>query len=445
MERVEKPVSAHESQWVQRKILLSRLLTRSGDQAWDFVVPVTLITLLPAQISLVAFIYLLSKLGSVLIQPWLASVIDTWKRINTAVLGTCLQLSSVLLVTVCVFVLSAKSGPSTAILSEPIYWPLLLGITLGSVVSNLGAGLMDIAVGNDWIPTVIPAWQLPRVNSRLKQLDLLTEVMSPVVAGLLLAVTLPSVPLAGFLFVAAWNVFSFVPELFLLRNVFFGSKELQQATTSVPNTGRMSLVEKISVGWKEFSLQPAALVMLAYAFLWLSALSPHGVLLTSFLKGGWALSETSLGIFRGLGAVFGLLATLLFPKVRKRFGLVRGTWLFIGFQAVVLVLSLPFFYFRTANGLVFLALVLVSRVGLYGFSLGETEIRQRSIPEGQRGKVNGVATALTSLATLILFAAGTLIASPQWFYLMVLFSVCAVCVGAAIYLRWSQKSLAQEV
>lgn len=408
--------------------------------------PVTLVILFPTQISLVAVIYLLSKLGTVFVSPWLFGVIDKWRRLHTAILGTTLQLTSVLLVTLCVVCLASQKEALAAQWNNPTPWALVTGIILGSVTANLGAGLMDTSVGNDWIPTLVPPQQLAAINSRLKQLDLLTEVLSPLAAGLLLAFRPQAMPLAGFLLVALWNFLSFAPELALLRSVFRTSVSLQSMTQDEGLArARQTLPKKLTLGWRDFRHQLAALAMLSYAFLWLSALSPHGVLLTAFLKSGWTFSETELGLFRGLGALFGLTATLAFPRVRARLGLVRGTRFFIVFQACVLLCSLPFFFFGVEFGWVFLALVLLSRIGLYGFSLGESEIRQRTIPEGQRGRVNGVASALTSLATIVLFGLGAVFSNPENFFAMVLVSVIAVCAGAALFVFWSRRLTTEDL
>jgi iron-regulated transporter 1 len=425
---------------LQNKILVSRLLTRSGDQAWDFAVPVTLITLFPSQISLIALIYLLSKLGSVLFQPWLSSFIDHWMRLKTAALGAGLQLLGIALVSLCIFRLSSLAVAHESFWLQSQLWPSLTGIVLGSVLSNLGAGLMDVAVGNDWIPAAVPAHQLTRINTRLQRLDLLTEVLSPVLAGLILSVSAASGRLNGFTFIALWNAISFIPEILLLRSVFLSSPRLRTITNIVGESPRGGLLSQTVAGWAEFKTQTATLPVVAYTCLWLSALSPHGVLLTSFLKTGWNFSESSLGLFRGLGAVFGLLATLLFPRARKILGLVGGSRFFIVFQALILLLSLPFFYNETAGGWLFLSLVLFSRIGLYGFSLGEMEIRQRTIAEGVRGRVNGVAGALTSFATLILFGLGSLLGSPKDFPVLVVISAAAVSVGALVFYKWSLRA-----
>ncbi len=424
---------------LQRQILLSRLLTRSGDQAWDFALPVTLVVLFPSRFGLIATLFFATKVGQFLFQPMLSSVIDRWKRSHTAYFGTLLQLVSVIAAAACLFALAESYKDSAALNLTTFEFFLIAGITLASVGSTLGAGLMDIAIGNDWIPTLVAPEELARVNSRLKQIDLATEVLSPVIAGLLLGISFAAMPLLGFFLVVIWNVISFLPEMFLLRNVFRNSQSLHSIVT-LQNEGRQSLLRKTLNGWKDFWAHPSAAVMIAYAFLWLSALSPHGVLLTSFLKGGWQLSEFTLGLFRGSGALFGLLATLMFPPIVKRFGLHQGSMMFISLQALTLLFALPFFYYRSFDGLFFLALILISRIGLYGFSMGEMEIRQRTIGTGQRGLINGVASALTGFATLILYGAGTLVGGHEQFSWMVLLSVGSVCVGSLIYLSWFKRN-----
>lgn len=62
----------------------------------------------------------------------------------------------------------------------------LSALILSGLASQLGAAVMDIPVANDIVPTVISEERIGPFNSRLRQLDLFTEVSSPVLAGLLL-------------------------------------------------------------------------------------------------------------------------------------------------------------------------------------------------------------------------------------------------------------------
>lgn len=81
---------------VSSKVLVGRLLTRSGDQAWDFAVPLTLLKLFPDQLRIAAFYYLLIRLTGVVCLPRLARLIDTRARPRIVQLSLILQAVGVL-------------------------------------------------------------------------------------------------------------------------------------------------------------------------------------------------------------------------------------------------------------------------------------------------------------------------------------------------------------
>lgn len=90
-----------------------------------------------------------------------------------------------------------------------------------------------------------------------------------------------------------------------------------------------------------------------------------------------------------------------------------------------------------------------SRIGLYGFILGEIEIPQRMIPEGVRGVVNGVATSLTGLSTVLLFALGSYVLSQRVFRCLLLFryrlsSAALSCILIGRLNRIPRSSLNEE-
>lgn len=410
------------------KILLGRFLTRSGDQAWDFAVPLTLLKIFPDQIRIAAGYYLAVKFLHVLLMPRLASVIDRKSRIHVAYLGTIMQLVGVVAGAISLFYLYTLNSVETN-----------AGIILGlsGLVGSMGSTLMNISVGNDLVPAAIPASEITKFNSRMRQLDLFTEVSSPVAAGLLLILTHPSIPLFGFVLVALWNVVSFIPEMLILKSIFKSSPELLKEKTQTSAISKLSMLAKLKNGWTAFFRQPVAPAVAAYALLWLSVLSPHGVLLTGYLKDAWNMPEIVVGAFRGLGALFGLLSTVLFPLIVAKFGLIKGSRHFILFQTAMVITALVFFWIPTQTGQYgFLIFILFSRVGLYGFSLGEMQIRQLGIAPHERGEVNGFADALTGVATLVLFAFGALLPSTSQFSILVAGSVGFVILGASIFSLW---------
>jgi solute carrier family 40 (iron-regulated transporter), member 1 len=423
---------------LQTRLLLGRLLTRSGDQAWDFAVPIVLLKLFPDQLRIAALYFFLAKLLNVLLLPRMASLIDRLNRLTAARIGVVLQLIGVLLGTAAIITLSVfTEGEWYGGSVIPITTFAVL--VVGGVLSSLGSGFMDIAIANDLVPSSLKAEDLSKFNSRLRQTDLFTEVTSPVIAGLLLLLDHPL--LLGFYVVALWNVVSFFPELGLIRSVLKDRPELLQKTASAPEQTKRSLLQKLTAGWHSFFKEPVALAAIAYAFLWLSVLSPHGVLLAGYLKDGWHLPEWAIGTFRGAGAVFGLLATIIFPWAERRWGLLNASRNFIVYQTATLMVALGFFLSGGVTGQIgFLVFILLSRIGLYGFSLGEMQIRQVGISPNVRGEVNGFASALTGIATLGLYGAGTLLPSTEDFNVLIVGSVGMVAFGCLTYIVWlSQK------
>jgi iron-regulated transporter 1 len=445
-----------------RKILWSRFLTHSGDQAWDFVVPLALASLLPGRLELVAVWYLLSRVLHLLLVGRVCALVDSLQRSAVVKAGIGLQSTGVAL---SLFILGVVAWNPHLLAGQSLMDPSFCGVFVAligaAVAASLGAALMDVAVSQDFVPALVGSHELTHVNSRLKQIDLSTELFAPIVAGFLMVGAKKwaldhewhGVELLGPALVGIWNILSFAPEYRLLRKAL-QSIESQQGSGSLRAPEQSALqsatkenhpieMQSYVKSWLQFVREPAALSMAAWALVWLTVISPHGVLLTTWLLQNWNLSEVVLGIFRGLGAVFGLLATLLFPIVSQKFGLARASMTFVVAQALCLIVAGISFGLGAGASWLFLAAVLFSRIGLYGFSLGETEIRQRLVT--RKGVVNGQLNALTTGATLCVFALGTLAANAQDFKWLIWGSVGAVCAAALLQSFWTFSASAQKL
>ncbi|OYZ15055.1 MAG: hypothetical protein B7Y39_16765 [Bdellovibrio sp. 28-41-41] len=77
------------------RMLAGRLLTRSGDQAWDFAVPIVLLQIFPGNLRIAALYYLLVRVATVLTLPQLSQTIDHINRWKAARLGIFIQLIGV--------------------------------------------------------------------------------------------------------------------------------------------------------------------------------------------------------------------------------------------------------------------------------------------------------------------------------------------------------------
>lgn len=418
-------------------MLLGRFLTRSGDQAWDFAVPIVLIQILPGHLRIAALYYLLVRVAIIFLLPKFSMLIDQVNRLHAARIGIFLQLIGVIFGFFAV--VGIKNAGSTEFSSAP-FFASFLGLTFSGIVSQLGSTFMDISIANDLVPSSFSGNELSNFNSRLRQLDLFTEVTAPIAAGALLLISPNNFNLLGFSLVAIWNIISFIPEYWILKSIFKDRPDLKDKLFQKVTFVKSSLISQITKGWRSFFKEPVAGAIAAYSLLWMSVLSPHGVLLTAFLKDGWKISEWAIGAFRGSGAVFGLLATVLFPLVVKRSNVARASLIFLVFQTIAVSLAFLSFIIDGIWGqMSFLILVLLSRIGLYGFSLGEVQIRQEGIRPEARGEINGFANALTTITTVLLFTAGVILPSTEDFKFLVLTSVIFVFLALITFSTWYKK------
>ena len=421
---------------MQFKILLSRFLTRFGDQAWDFAVPLVLIHIFPGKIQVIALVYLVSKLAQILIGPSIARKIDNEKRITIYKLGIGSQTVAMILIWfILILLLQGQTEQSPFSIIQ--YAGILFFLASFTAISNLGSSLMDISVGFDLAVDVLPEDQLTEFNSRLKRLDLFTEVTAPIFTGLIFSYFSYKSEFLGFSFIALLNLLTFIPEFYLLKTTQYAISYKEKIT--VPKNS-VNFISNFIESIKQLKNKPYALVIISYAFLWLSVLSPHGVLLTSFLKDGAKASELTIGLFRGAGALFGLLPTFFFLKIKNKIGLVQTSKYFVTFQFICVMLStLSFFFINDIYP--FLIFILFSRIGLYGFSIGETELRQSLIPKDKRGEINGIANSVTSMASLALFIAASLIGDTANFGYMIIFSTLSVLISLILFTKFSKQKL----
>lgn len=415
----------------ESKILLSRLMTRSGDQAWDFAVLIVLMEVFPNELRIAFFYFFVLRLSSMLFMPSLGKVIDHQTRRFSLMLGTGLQLMGVLLISFLIY-----------FHPEGWFYPLLI---LGGTLSSLGSSVMDIAVANDMVPTVLPLERLTKFNARIRQVDLGTEVGAPIIAGLILMIKIPGIPYAGFFLIALWNVLTFLPEFYLLNSILKANPKFN-LKAKVAASAKLGPIKKLVSGWNDFRALPVSASIIAFTLLWITVLSPHSVLLTAFLKIGWQLPESEIGVFRGLGALFGLIATFVYPWLRRTKSTVKASQYLLVYQAITVVFCLIFFIVGAGpSQYLFMLFIMLSRVGLWGFCLGEVEIRQKFIPEAIRGKVNGVATSMNSFATLIVYSLGMLWSTPMEFKYLVIMSTTAVVLAAGYFVMVAGPKLEPSI
>jgi iron-regulated transporter 1 len=411
----------------ENTLLLGRLLTRSGDQAWDFAVPLVLLQLFPGKLQIAAIYYLFTKLITLIFTPRVGRFIDHSSRKKTLFTGIIIQFIAVMF-SLFVFIWAETQKLAGGLETLSSFWIFIIGLIIFGSFASLGSLITDISTTGDIAVELIEEKNLSSFNAKIKRIDLSTEVLSPIVAGLIMAVSFKVSLIFGFYIIGIWNLISFFPEFYLMNKILSRTKEKVISLTQV----KFNLKDVFGIDFND----PVIFILISYALLWLSVLSPHGVLLTGYLKDQYKLNEVALGFFRGIGAIFGILSTLTFPYVRNKIGLRKSMFAHILFQFICLSLGI---LFMEKSIWFFLIMILFSRIGLYGFSIGEQEIRQLTIKNGERGRINSFASFLTTTATLVVFLFGSFMGETKSFSSLIHISIGAIFFSIVFYLLWLQK------
>ena len=190
----------------------------------------------------------------------------------------------------------------------------------------------------------------------MRRIDLLCAILAPIAVGLIMTV---GSNFAGIIFICGWNLLSFFAEFFILARVYRlvprlavkGSATEQQQDTvrgsveSVHNKDEFSkiledevhLIEKRTGvtccqkmsnrirsfwdGWRVYFRQNVAMAGTSLALLYLTVLGFSSV--TTGYVYTQQISGAVLSVCYGVGSVMGIVGTFLYPRIRKRCGLVK--------------------------------------------------------------------------------------------------------------------------
>ncbi|KAL7486101.1 hypothetical protein ACHAW6_011703 [Cyclotella cf. meneghiniana] len=497
-------------------ILLSTTLSRLGSRTWEFATPLLLLEWSPGSLAAPATLGLASAFFRTLVSPWLGGLADEWNRMNTVWIGTSMQALGCLvsvgaLILYNVLLENTDSGDKRMMESLAS----LTVVIAAGVLEALGAQLASVSVKKEWLPIIFdenvndqvsntntkrkifPFLHLPDkitltfINTTMTNIDLIAAMFGPVLAGWVLEVLGfgSSSIQRGFAVIALLNVVSFVPEIYLLRRVYLSCPSLQRIRGNDDNNSlvapesvevaensrhdvfknRENSVEGLAP-WVVWSNHPSGLPLLtlSLASLYMTALSPSGVVLTSYLV-TIGLSPTTIGKFRGFGAISGVIGICSFSYLRKggsgdgeaderaeisasvkSIELLRRLSLAFLFLEVVsvLVAAAAFAFCGTSYGtsplaksseplswqiLLFLGGIVVSRAGLYSFDVGVLEIEQYLVDERYRNAVGSVEGALCSLCEMAMYVLTILIPNPSQFGWQVGVSATAVSFGGVCF------------
>ncbi|XP_077131702.1 ferroportin isoform X1 [Ranitomeya variabilis] len=527
-------------------LYLGHSLSTWGDRMWHFAVSLFLVELYGNSLLLTA-VYGLVVAGSVL---FLGAIIGDWvdKNPRLKVAQTSLIVQNVCVI-ICGIILMLVFLYKTELLSMYQGWLLticyILVITIANI-ANLASTATAITIQRDWIVVVAgdDRSKLADMNATVRRIDQLTNILAPLAVGQIM--TFGS-PVIGCGFIAGWNLISMCVEYFLLWKVYqktpalaikfcqkeddqelkqlnikdANSKNCEKPTEDVQLMSEKSVVttetsekslcsEKITEpfrtfrdGWVAYYNQSVFLAGMGLAFLYMTVLGFDCI--TTGYAYTQGLSGSVLSILMGASAISGIMGTVAFTWLRKKFGLIRTGFISGIAQLSSLILCVvsvfmpgspldltvsPFqdistrylegeplptlspgavsqeflstslqnllnnssstttepddFIPLTSVSLLF-AGVIAARIGLWSFDLTVTQLLQENVIESERGIINGVQNSMNYLLDLLHFIMVILGPNPEAFGLLVLISVSFVAMGHIMYFRFAYKNLGVQL
>ena len=520
----------------------SHFLSSWGDRMWNFAVPLFLLSLESYDLKLPAAYGLATTATVLLFGPIVGDWIDRAGRLSAIKTTIAVQNFFVIINSVLLLVYLSKRE----IVSETNFVLVQCLTIVFGCISNLASCSNAIIIQKDWVVVVSAGDSnfLADLNSWMRRIDLVTKCIAPPLCGIFLD-QLQHV--GGLVFIAGWNLVSMVLEYFLLKKVYKNvpslairkklitehvrnkknsvenddqeessfTKDIKESQTEfnelsfktkTNNTNEAFLTKLVSkeretflgkisngvssfrTGWNLFFIQPIALPCFGFSLLYLTVLG-FGTITVSYAY-SQCLSELLMGILTAAAALSGIIATLIYPPLRRKFGLIKSGIICAVSQTITLFLSLTSifldgspFYLVSQNSMkkiiinkdfnltsveteqdvfikcneefdlpssfssiaILMTGVILARVGLWGFDLTITQLIQENVLESERGVFNGVHSALNNLMDLMMYV--LVIIFPQFskFGLLVIISVLSTISCYVMYCVYAYKSLVSNV
>lgn len=439
-------------------LYVGHFFARWGARMWEFSVGLYMINIWPNSLLFAAIYGVAEASSTVLFGAIVGQWVDRLTYVKVLRLWLVTQNLAYIIAGGTVIALLKFSFLKSTNFTAFIFLVILTNISGAIAALSTLAG--TILIEREWVVVMSeghPPETLTKLNSIIRRIDLISKLGAPVLSGFVISfVSLTSSAVS----LALWNAITIWVEYWLFISVYNGipalgessQRRVSRLSPSVEETesllsddgGNSALAEESCVmsifgwipcfdAWKVYWQQDVVLPGLALALLYFTVLS-FGTLMTATLE--WeGVPAYVIGLARGVSAVIGIAATVVYPILQSHISTLRtGLWS-IWFQWFCLILCVASIFVQ--NGLLsaymLMAGVATSRLGLWMFDLSVIQQMQDRVPESDRGVVGGVQNSLQSILDLMTYVMGIIISNPQDFWQLTLISFMLVTLAALLY------------
>lgn len=452
-----------------RRMYAGHFLARWGARMWEFSVGLYMINIWPDSLLFTAVYGVVESASTVLFGPIIGTWVDRLTYLQVLQLWLLTQNLSFMVAGGSVIALLIYYGLMS---TSFVKFMLLVVITnISGAIGVLSTLAGTILIEREWVVVMSngqPPEVLTKMNSVIRRIDLICKLLAPVFSGFIISfISLK----ASAAILALWNMTSVWLQYWLLTSVYHGIPALYESSQRrnqklIPNDllenssiiesnessicpeGRnmeteapdwkMRIIEKLSIipcldAWIVYSKQEIVLPGIALALLYFTVLS-FGTLMTATLE--WkGIPAYVIGIARGISAIVGIGATVVYPILHSRISTLRtGLWS-VWTQWCFLLVCVASIWVH--NGIIsawmLMGGVAASRLGLWMFDLAVMQQMQDRVPESDRCIVGGVQNSLQSMLDLLTYVMGIIVSDPRDFGQLILMSFLLVTSSAVLY------------
>ena len=392
--------------------------------------------------------------------------------------------------------------------NEVSKWIVIGSVILISILANLASLGCKITIEKDWIVVMTAGdeTRLASMNAVFTTINLAALVLSPMFSGLLFHLANQEVVALA---IGLWNIVSIFIEYYLMISIYNDHPELamkkELEPVAIDGTKKSvdwiscrldkpwNYIKDVGTGWKLYMTHNVRNAGLGLAFLWMTVLGFDNITYGFCLA--QCVTDGILGILVGVSAFIGILGSLSFPYIRKRFGLAKTGVIGMGCLItadMLCVISIwldgsPFDPLNIENQAqeiekindndldrspvvptfsdtnnstlstsedpsdcqissflsvsVLLSGILMAKFGLWIADITITQTIQEDVEEEHRGVINGVQNSMNSLMDTIKFTLVILLPAEKTFGLLILASFVSIICGAASYTNHALHSI----
>ena len=442
---------ADDVEYLSRRVYASHALSRFGDRMWEFAVPIMFVTLYKDTLLPAALFNMGIYIAGLIFLPLVGRWVDRTPRLR--VVRICIAVDNACTTFVCVLLLLLMNRfdgktQGTFNLKDAATASLFFSMLILAIMAEMAGKGSTLAIERDWVVVIAGGDKktLSGINARIRQIDLLCKLLAPIAFGLISQYVKDAdgysrkAIAVGAGVVAGWNVLTAIPEYTFLARVHGACPALQSRDQERDSEPRMSAARQILRGWGCYFRHPVFGASLAYSLLYFTVLD-GGTLMTAYLK-WYGISPGVLGASRGIGALFGILGTLIFPRLRARWNgnlrpaaAVSLLLFWVTIVPIALVYALNWKY----KGAFMLASVVFSRWGLWSFDLGITQLLQENVAKEERATISGCQAGTYQFFYIILSILAIVYSDPSLFYHLVYVSVGIITASVVVFSAWNRR------